>query len=78
MDGNGVRSSLVGRNKEQNDIDLFDETITETIEELHQNGEDAISLDAKTLEFMARIWTPTHIPLGFHGNFTDQIVLNAD
>ena len=51
MDGNGVRSSLVGRNKEQNDIDLFDETITETIEELHQNGEDAISLDAKTLEF---------------------------
>lgn len=51
LDGNGIRSQMAGRNKQQNDIDLFDETVTESIEELHANGEDAISLDGDTLEF---------------------------
>lgn len=35
-------------------------------------------LDAETLEFIARVWTPTHIPLGFHGNFQADYFLNPD
>jgi thiol-disulfide isomerase/thioredoxin len=50
LDGNGVRRGYKGRNRNQKDIALFDETVTETIEELLANGEDAISLDAETLE----------------------------
>jgi thiol-disulfide isomerase/thioredoxin len=49
VDGNGVRRGYKGRNRNQKDIALFDETVTETLEELHSNGEDAISLDEDTL-----------------------------
>eukprot|EP00535_Pseudo-nitzschia_heimii_P011112 CAMPEP_0197194592 /NCGR_PEP_ID=MMETSP1423-20130617/29533_1 /TAXON_ID=476441 /ORGANISM="Pseudo-nitzschia heimii, Strain UNC1101" /LENGTH=519 /DNA_ID=CAMNT_0042648041 /DNA_START=215 /DNA_END=1774 /DNA_ORIENTATION=+ len=51
MDGNGVRRSYNGRNRNQKDIDHFDETVTETIDELHEDGEDAISLNGETLEW---------------------------
>ena len=50
VDASGVRRSYKGRNRNQKDIDLFDESVTETIEELHANGEDAISLDPEMLE----------------------------
>lgn len=47
----GVRQRYQGRNKEQHDIELFDPSITESIEDLVENGEDAISLDAQTFEY---------------------------
>jgi len=51
LDSNGVRQTYRGRNRHQNDIVLFDESVTETIEELYVNGEDAVSLDEVTLQF---------------------------
>ncbi|VEU34732.1 unnamed protein product [Pseudo-nitzschia multistriata] len=51
LDADGVRSNFQGRNRNQKDIDLFDETVTETIDELHENGEDALSLDKESLHF---------------------------
>mmetsp|Transcript_18198 Transcript_18198/g.45226 ORF Transcript_18198/g.45226 Transcript_18198/m.45226 type:complete len:544 (+) Transcript_18198:289-1920(+) len=50
IDGDGVRKGYKGRNRNQKDIDMFDELVTETLEELHENGEDAISLDEETLQ----------------------------
>jgi thiol-disulfide isomerase/thioredoxin len=49
MDGDGIRKGYKGRNRNQKDIDLYDETVTETLEELLENGEDAISLDPEML-----------------------------
>jgi thiol-disulfide isomerase/thioredoxin len=54
IDAEGVRRRYQGRNKQQKDIELFDKAVTETIEDLHLNGEDAISLDAQTFEFATR------------------------
>jgi len=52
VDGDGVRQRFRGRNTHQHDlIQLSDSLIEETIEELHENGEDAISLDRSTLQF---------------------------
>eukprot|EP00934_Nitzschia_sp_Nitz4_P007342 Nitzschia sp. Nitz4//scaffold127_size64804//42137//43862//NITZ4_006182-RA/size64804-augustus-gene-0.60-mRNA-1//-1//CDS//3329534768//7332//frame0 len=51
IDGDGVRRGYQGRNRNQKDVQLFDTSVTETLEELHANGEDAISLDADSLEF---------------------------
>mmetsp|Transcript_40375 Transcript_40375/g.121661 ORF Transcript_40375/g.121661 Transcript_40375/m.121661 type:complete len:561 (-) Transcript_40375:397-2079(-) len=51
LNADGVRARFAGRNKQQDDIALSDERVTQTIEELHENGEDAVSLDAQTLEY---------------------------
>lgn len=51
LDSKGVKDRYKGRNKEQNDIILSDVLVTDTIESLHEDGEDAISLDATTLEY---------------------------
>jgi len=51
LDANGVRRSYKGRNRNQKDIDLFDETVTESIDELHENGEHAWHLDSESLEW---------------------------
>ena len=50
IDGNGVRKGYKGRNRNQKDIEMFDSSIEETLEELHEDGEDAVSLDEKLLE----------------------------
>eukprot|EP00571_Detonula_confervacea_P011476 CAMPEP_0172303988 /NCGR_PEP_ID=MMETSP1058-20130122/5450_1 /TAXON_ID=83371 /ORGANISM="Detonula confervacea, Strain CCMP 353" /LENGTH=496 /DNA_ID=CAMNT_0013015031 /DNA_START=178 /DNA_END=1668 /DNA_ORIENTATION=- len=50
IDQYGVRQRYQQRNSKQHDVQLFDSSIEETIEELHEDGEDAISLDATTLE----------------------------
>lgn len=50
IDQYGVLQRYQQRNLKQHDVQLFDSTIEETIEELHADGEDAVSLDAKTLE----------------------------
>ncbi|OEU05932.1 hypothetical protein FRACYDRAFT_231387 [Fragilariopsis cylindrus CCMP1102] len=49
LDTNGIKSTFRGRNRNQKDIDLYDKTVTESIQELHQNGEDAVSLNKETL-----------------------------
>jgi len=51
LDANGVREQYKGRNQNQHDILLSDKLVEDTIDELHANGEDAVSLDATTLEF---------------------------
>lgn len=51
LDAQGVRDRYKGRNKDQRDVLLSDNLVTETIDELHANGEDAISLDPETLNF---------------------------
>lgn len=52
VDGEGIRQTYMGRNMGQQDlIELMDEGVYETLEELHEDGEDAISLDEDTLEF---------------------------
>ena len=48
VDGNGVRQRYQGRNKQQKDLHLFDTSVTRTLEELHEDGEDAISLTEET------------------------------
>lgn len=50
IDQGGVRQRYQNRNMRQHDVQLFDSTIEETIEELHADGEDAVSLDQTTLE----------------------------
>eukprot|EP00560_Eucampia_antarctica_P008612 CAMPEP_0197825118 /NCGR_PEP_ID=MMETSP1437-20131217/2251_1 /TAXON_ID=49252 ORGANISM="Eucampia antarctica, Strain CCMP1452" /NCGR_SAMPLE_ID=MMETSP1437 /ASSEMBLY_ACC=CAM_ASM_001096 /LENGTH=539 /DNA_ID=CAMNT_0043424989 /DNA_START=91 /DNA_END=1710 /DNA_ORIENTATION=+ len=51
LDAEGVRKGYHGRNKNQKDIITSDTLVTETLDELHTNGEDAMSLDATTFEF---------------------------
>jgi len=51
VDAEGIRQRYQGRNKQQKDIDLFDSSVTRTLEELHENGEDAISLDEETFQY---------------------------
>ena len=49
IDQYGVRQRYQQRNLKQHDVQLFDASIEETIEELHADGEDAVSLDETTL-----------------------------
>ena len=51
VDGDGIRRRYQGRNKHATEIDLHDETVTATIDELYANGEDAVSLDAETFDY---------------------------
>mmetsp|Transcript_18218 Transcript_18218/g.25874 ORF Transcript_18218/g.25874 Transcript_18218/m.25874 type:complete len:175 (+) Transcript_18218:76-600(+) len=50
IDQSGVRKSYQQRNLKQHDVQLFDVTVEETIEELHADGEDAVSLDETTFK----------------------------
>ncbi|KAL9190866.1 hypothetical protein ACHAXT_000572 [Thalassiosira profunda] len=50
IDQYGVRQRFQQRNLKQHDVQMFDSTVQETIEELHADGEDAVSLDETTLE----------------------------
>ena len=49
IDGDGIRKGYKGRNRNQKDIEMYDTAIDETLEELHLDGVDAVSLDDKTL-----------------------------
>ena len=51
VDADGVQQQYVHRNLLQHDIDLHDAKVTETLEELHHNGEDAIHLTPTTLKY---------------------------
>ena len=54
VSADGVRKLYSRRNMAQHDVVLKDDMVVETIDELHENGEDAISLDATTLKFARR------------------------
>jgi thiol-disulfide isomerase/thioredoxin len=41
----------------QNDVVLSDSLVTSTIEELHENGEDAVSLDPMSFEAAKKDYT---------------------
>lgn len=51
VDGGGIRRRYQGRNKHQTEIELHDETVTATLDDLYANGEDAVSLDEETFEY---------------------------
>mmetsp|Transcript_10385 Transcript_10385/g.15858 ORF Transcript_10385/g.15858 Transcript_10385/m.15858 type:complete len:175 (+) Transcript_10385:72-596(+) len=51
LDQQGVRNDYVHKNPMQHDITLSDPKITESVEELHENGEHAIPLDEEELEW---------------------------
>ena len=48
IDEYGVRQQYEARNWHQDDVELWDPAVPELIEDLHQDGEDAISLDAES------------------------------
>ena len=54
IDGDGVRKGYRGRNRNQKDIAHFDDAVTASLDDLHDNGEDAISLDATTLSLFKK------------------------
>lgn len=51
VDAEGVRQRFQGRNRQQQDIKLFDDAVSETIEQLVENGEDAVSVDKTTFQY---------------------------
>jgi hypothetical protein len=51
VDAGGVRQRFQGRNRAQQDIKLFDDAVTSSIEQLVENGEDAVSLDSTTFPY---------------------------
>merc|ERR1711957_186963 len=44
VDEEGVRQQYEARNWHQNDVELWDPAVPDTIEALHEDGEDAINL----------------------------------
>ena len=44
VDEDGVRQRFEARNWHQDDVELWDPAVPDTIEDLHKDGEDAISL----------------------------------
>jgi Endoplasmic Reticulum-Golgi Intermediate Compartment (ERGIC) len=67
VDSEGVRQRYQGRNKQQKDIDLFDKSVTETIEELYDNGEDAVNLSEETFDFARK--TQEYLFLDFYASW---------
>ena len=51
VDADGVRQQYEARDWHQNDIELSDPAVEDDIHDLHQDGEDAISLETKSFPF---------------------------
>ncbi len=56
IDANGVLNFFAARNVRQDDVEvaLHDELVVQTLEQLHESGEEAVSLDETTLEYALR------------------------
>jgi thiol-disulfide isomerase/thioredoxin len=67
LDAGGVRDRYKGRNQQQNDIILSDSLVVNTLEELHENGEDAVSLDAESLKEARK--TATYLFVDFYASW---------
>ena len=53
IDENGVLQRYEQRNWHQNDVELWDPAVPETVDDLHQDGEDAIRLNEKSFNYGA-------------------------
>ncbi|KAL7553594.1 hypothetical protein ACHAWF_016897 [Thalassiosira exigua] len=51
VDAEGVKQRFEARNWHQDDVELWDPAVYETIDDLHKDGEDAISLNEKTFPY---------------------------
>lgn len=51
VDAAGIRQRYQGRNKAQKDIELYDMSVTHTLDQLYEDGEDAVSLDPETFQY---------------------------
>eukprot|EP00531_Pseudo-nitzschia_arenysensis_P001896 CAMPEP_0116147214 /NCGR_PEP_ID=MMETSP0329-20121206/17629_1 /TAXON_ID=697910 /ORGANISM="Pseudo-nitzschia arenysensis, Strain B593" /LENGTH=518 /DNA_ID=CAMNT_0003643115 /DNA_START=64 /DNA_END=1620 /DNA_ORIENTATION=+ len=54
LDANGVLKTMLARNMNQHDVEeivLHDSAVTQSLEDLHENGEEAIRLDSKTFSY---------------------------
>ena len=51
IDEDGVRQQYEARNWHQDDVELWDPAVPERIEDLHKDGEDAISLDVESFPY---------------------------
>lgn len=51
VDEDGIREQYEARNWHQNDVELWDPAVPEMIEDLHQDGEDAITLDGESFQY---------------------------
>lgn len=51
VDARGIQQRFVHRNMLQHDVELHDVKVTDTLDQLHKNGEDAVNLDETTLHF---------------------------
>ncbi len=67
VDAEGVRQRFQGRNRAQHDIELYDSSVTDSIEDLHENGIDAISLDEET--FRLAIEQNEYVFVDFYANW---------
>ena len=67
IDQYGIRQRYQQRNRRQHDVQLYDASVEETIEELHENGEDAISLDAELLA--EALEENTYVFVDFYANW---------
>jgi Endoplasmic Reticulum-Golgi Intermediate Compartment (ERGIC) len=67
VDAEGVRQRYQGRNKQQKDLDLFDRTVTRTLEQLYENGEDAISLSEETFGYAVQ--TQEYVFVDFYASW---------
>ena len=67
IDEYGVRQQYEARNWHQDDVELWDPAVPELIEDLHQDGEDAISLDAESFPYALK-----QFPYLFVKFYTDE------
>lgn len=67
VDQDGVRQKYEARDWHQNDIELYDPAIEDEIHDLHQDGEDAISLETKSFPHAVKKY-----PLLFVNFYTDD------
>lgn len=51
LDAYGVQYQYDMRNLDQHDLASYDSSVRETIEKLHENGEDAVNLNFDTFHF---------------------------
>ena len=51
VSGDGVLQRFEQRNWHQNDVELWDPAVFESIDDLHEDGEDAISLNVNSFKY---------------------------
>jgi len=73
IDAEGVRQRYMSRNRHQTDIAMSDPTVTQTIDQLHEDGVDAVDLDERTINY-GEFWTLTFTLCDFFCLFLYRLV----